>query len=40
MNHTASVFLVNRKGEYEGTIAYGRSMDTALAKIRRLMAEG
>ena len=39
MNHTASVFLINRKGEYEGTIAYGESMDTAVAKIRRLLAE-
>lgn len=39
MNHTASVFLVNRAGEYEGTIAYGESMDTAVAKIRRLIAE-
>ena len=37
MNHTASVFLVNRRGEYEGTIAYGEDMDTAVAKIRRLI---
>ena len=39
MNHTASVFLINRRGEYEGTIAYGEDMDTALAKIRKLIAE-
>ncbi|MEO7222477.1 MAG: SCO family protein [Devosia sp.] len=38
MNHTASVFLVNSKGEFVGTIAYGEATDTALAKIRRLIA--
>ena len=40
MNHTASVFLVNSKGEFEGTIAYQEDQDAALAKIRRLIAEG
>ena len=40
MNHTASVFLVNSKGEFEGTIAYQEDQDTALAKIRKLIAEG
>jgi protein SCO1 len=38
MNHTASVFLVDSKGEFAGTIAYGENTDTALAKIRRLIA--
>jgi protein SCO1/2 len=38
MNHTASVFLVNSKGEFAGTIAYGENTDTALEKIRRLVA--
>jgi protein SCO1 len=38
MNHTASVFLVNAKGEFAGTIAYGENTDTALEKIRRLVA--
>jgi protein SCO1/2 len=38
MNHTASVFLVNSKGEFAGTIAYGEATDTALEKIRRLVA--
>lgn len=38
MNHTASVFLVNARGKFEGTIAYGEAMDTALAKIKRLVA--
>ena len=38
MNHTASVFLVNSKGEFAGTIAYGENTDTALEKIKRLVA--
>ncbi len=38
MNHTASVFLVNSKGEFAGTIAYGENTDTALEKIKRLIA--
>ena len=38
MNHTASVFLVNSKGEFAGTIAYGENTDVALEKIRRLVA--
>ena len=38
MNHTASVFLVNSRGEFVGTIAYGEDTDTALGKIRRLIA--
>jgi protein SCO1/2 len=38
MDHTASVFLLNDQGEFEGTIAYRESQDTALAKLRRLIA--
>jgi protein SCO1/2 len=38
MNHTASVFLVNSKGEYQGTIAYGEDTNAALEKIKRLVA--
>jgi protein SCO1/2 len=38
MNHTASVFLVNSKGEFSGTIAYGENTNTALEKIKRLIA--
>jgi protein SCO1/2 len=38
MNHTASVFLVNAKGEFAGTIAYGEDTNTALEKIKRLVA--
>lgn len=38
MNHTASVFLVDADGEFFGTIAYGESADTAIGKLRRLVA--
>jgi len=37
VNHTASVFLMNREGAFEGTIAYGEAKDTAVAKIKRLI---
>jgi len=37
MDHTASVFLVNAQGEFEGTIAYREDSATALAKLRRLL---
>ncbi len=39
MNHTASVFLVNDQGQFEGTIAYGENSDVALEKIRKLLAK-
>lgn len=37
VNHTASVFLVDANGRFQGTIAYGEAMDTAVGKIKRLM---
>lgn len=37
MDHTASVFLLNREGEFEGTIAYREDTGTALAKLRKLI---
>lgn len=40
MDHTASVFLLNRQGNFEGTIAYREDSATALAKLRKLLAEG
>jgi protein SCO1/2 len=40
MDHTASVILLNRSGGFFGTIAYGENPDTALAKLKRLVAEG
>ncbi|KQW85755.1 hypothetical protein ASC89_01360 [Devosia sp. Root413D1] len=39
MNHTASVFLVNAQGGFEGTIAYQEDATTALAKIRKLLGK-
>ena len=38
MDHTASVILLNRKGDFAGTIAYGESGKAALAKLKRLEA--
>jgi protein SCO1/2 len=40
MDHTASVLLLNGKGEFSGTIAYGESAETAVAKLKRLANEG
>jgi len=38
VDHTASVFLLDRDGEFHGTIGYGENIDSALAKLRRLIA--
>jgi protein SCO1/2 len=38
VNHTASVFLINKDGSFEGTIAYGEAKEVAVGKIRKLMA--
>ncbi len=40
MDHTASVLLLNAKGDFAGTIAYGESASNAIAKLKRLAAEG
>ncbi|TGS11997.1 SCO family protein [Mesorhizobium sp. M2E.F.Ca.ET.209.01.1.1] len=40
MDHTASVLLLNAQGDFAGTIAYGESADTAVAKLKRLAAGG
>jgi protein SCO1/2 len=40
MDHTASVFLLNKAGEFEGTIAYREDSGTAVEKIRKLLAKG
>jgi protein SCO1/2 len=37
MNHTASVFLVNAQGGFEGTIAHQEDPATAVGKIRKLL---
>ena len=39
MNHTASVYLINPQGGFEGTIAYGENQETAVAKIRKLLGK-
>jgi protein SCO1/2 len=40
MDHTASVLLLNARGEFAGTIAYGEKTETAIAKLKRLVSEG
>lgn len=37
MDHTASIFLLDRKGEFQGTIGYGEDLDIAEAKVRKLI---
>lgn len=38
MDHTASVFLLDRQGNFTGTIAYREDGATAVAKLRKLIA--
>ncbi|MDN2567536.1 SCO family protein [Aquibium sp. A9E412] len=40
MDHTASVLLLDARGAFAGTIAYGENAETALAKLERLAAGG
>ncbi len=40
MDHTASVLLLSKGGDFAGTIAYGENADTAIAKLKRLATEG
>ena len=39
MDHTASVFLLDSEGEFQGTIAYREDNATALGKLRNLLAK-
>lgn len=39
MDHTASVFLLDAAGEFQGTIAYRENQATALGKLRNLLAK-
>ena len=39
MDHTASVLMLDRKGAFAGTIAYGEDAHTAVTKLKRLAAE-
>lgn len=36
MDHTASIILLDRSGDFAGTIAYGENPQNALAKLKRL----
>lgn len=38
IDHTASVFLLDSERNFHGTIGYNEARDTALAKLRRLLA--
>ncbi|HHG90731.1 MAG TPA: SCO family protein [Devosia sp.] len=38
VNHTASVLMIDGDGNFLGTIVYEENRETALAKIRRLLA--
>ncbi len=40
MDHTASILLLDGSGDFAGTIAYGENAESAIAKLRRLAAEG
>lgn len=40
MDHTASILLLKRNGDFFGTIAYQENPETALEKLRRLIREG
>jgi protein SCO1/2 len=40
MNHTATVYLMGRDGQFVSTIAYGEDKASRLAKLKRLVAEG
>ncbi|WP_019171511.1 SCO family protein [Pseudaminobacter salicylatoxidans] len=40
MDHTASVLLLDKAGDFFGTIAYGENSSAALAKLKRLAAKG
>jgi protein SCO1/2 len=37
VDHTASVFLLNADGRFQGTIAYGEDADVALEKLRGMV---
>lgn len=40
MDHTASVYMLDSKGRFQGTISYGEATDSALSKIRSLIEKG
>lgn len=40
IDHTASIYLMDRAGEFIGTISYGETMEGRLEKLRRLISAG
>lgn len=40
MDHTASVLLLDPKGDFSGTIAWGENPDNAITKLKRLAEKG
>ena len=36
IDHTASIFLIDKNGKFKGTIAYGEAGETAIEKLRKL----
>ena len=40
MDHTATVYLMDARGEFSGTISWGEDPDAALAKVRKLIDNG
>src|SRR3954470_953926 len=40
MDHTASVLLLNGRGGFAGTVAYGETKEAAVLKLKRIAAEG
>ena len=40
MDHTATVFLLDSQGNFQGTIAYQEDQATALQKLKNLIAKG
>ncbi|MCC2111453.1 MAG: SCO family protein [Hyphomicrobiales bacterium] len=40
MDHTATVYLMNGKGEFVGTVAYQEEQESVLKKLRRLIENG
>lgn len=39
MDHTASVFLIDSQGQFQGTIAYGEDSASAVGKLRNLLSK-
>lgn len=40
MDHTASVLMLDSRGNFKGTISYGEATESAVAKLRELLKSG